>query len=511
MDQPLSIAEFMRELESASQGAGAGVELLLRTMEPNAARLLRAAAIPHGFNADLLRVLEPGLDGAEADRLCLQFLKLSMVTSVEGMLRLHDEARSHLFQWWLADERRPAFGSLSDRLAKHFAAEAEHTSGAEQTAAVNRHIYHLLGADLAAGFDAFKARFRQARAQFALAECEALLGLVKEYGALIDPVRQLWITHFDGNLYSDQRRFEDAEQAYRAVLANGGAPPDLKAGSFYRLGHLERDQRRWSDAKAAYGQALTILRSAPQADDLEYRVLDGLAAAQRESGELDQAELTLQTSIKLANGKQDLPALANSYNSLGLLLQARRDTQPAIAQFEKSVALFEQLKAPFQQAQVFNNLGLAYSDMTEWEKSRDYFERCLAIERERAHTLGQAKTLANLMRVYYSIDQEGKGRDAADRAVGFFVDLRDWFHAGIVKRDFGRILRRRKHFQEARKAFGEAHALFRQAGAEDDIAAIQQEMDQVEKHHGMPWYVWVLLGLMGLLIALIVVAVVYDL
>ncbi|HEY3147414.1 MAG TPA: tetratricopeptide repeat protein [Dongiaceae bacterium] len=156
-------------------------------------------------------------------------------------------------------------------------------------------------------------------------------------------------------------------------------PSDLKAGSFYRLGHLERDQRRWPEAKEAYGQALTIVRAAPQADDLEYRILDGLAAAQRESGELDEAEQTLQTSIKLANGKQDLPALANSYNSLGLLLQARRDTQPALAAFERSIALFDQLKARFQQAQVFNNLGLAYADMAQWEKSRDYLERCLEI------------------------------------------------------------------------------------------------------------------------------------
>jgi tetratricopeptide (TPR) repeat protein len=511
MDQPLSIAEFMRELESASQGVGAGIELLLRTMEPKAAQLLRAAAIPHGFNADLLRVLEPGLDAAEADRLCLTFLKLSMVTSVDGMLRLHDEARGHLFHWWLADERRPAFGGLSERLAKHFAAEAERTTGAEQAAAVNRHIYHLLGADLPAGFDAFKARFRQARAQFAVAECEALLGLVKEYGALIDPMRQLWITHFDGNLFSDQRRFEDAERAYRAVLSDRSAPPDLQAGSFYRLGHLARDRRRWKDAKTAYGQALQIVHATPPADDLEYRILDGLAAAQRESGELDEAEQSLQTSIKLANGKQDLPALANSYNSLGLLLQARRDTQPALAAFERSIALFEQLKARFQQAQVFNNLGLAYADMAQWEKSREYLERCLEIERERAHTLGQAKTLGNLVRVYIALNEERKGLDAAERAVAFFVDLRDWFHAAVVKRTMGRILRRKRRAPEARKAFGEALALFQQAGAEEEIAATQQELDQIEKHHGMPWYVWVALGLLALFVVLCVVVFAYDL
>ncbi len=505
MDQPLSIAEFMRELESASQGVGAGIELLLRTMEPAAAKLLRAAAVPHGFDPELLRVIEPALDPAEAERMCERFLKLSMVTSVDGVIRLHDEARSHLFRWWLAEDRRSALSALSDRLARHFAAVAERTTGAAQAAAANRHIYHLLGADLPAGFNAFKARFRRARAQYALAECEALLSLVKEYGDLIDPVRRLWLAHFDGNLLADLRRFEAAEAAYRSVVSDERAPPQLRARSLYRLGNLERDQRSWSEAAAAYGQALEIVRSVPEAEDLEYRILDGLAAVQRETGALDEAEQTLGASIKLADAKQDLSALAGSYNSLGMLLQKRRDTQPAIAAFERSLSLLERLQERFRQAQVFNNLGLAHADMAQWQRSRDYLERCLEIERERAHTLGQAKTLSNLVRVYIAVNEERKGVEAAERAAALFIDLRDWFYAATVKRTMGRILRRKRRVPEARKAFGEALALFQQAGAADEIASTQQELDQIEHRHNLPWYVW---GALGLLVVAIVLAIV---
>ncbi|HEY3147415.1 MAG TPA: hypothetical protein VGJ75_13750 [Dongiaceae bacterium] len=89
------------------------------------------------------------------------------------------------------------------------------------------------------------------------------------------------------------------------------------------------------------------------------------------------------------------------------------------------------------------------------------------------------------MRVYIAVNEEGKGLDAAERAVAFFIDLRDWFHAATVKRTTGRILRRKQRVPEARKAFGEALALFQQAGAKDEIAATQQEMEQIEKHHGM--------------------------
>jgi tetratricopeptide (TPR) repeat protein len=510
MDEPLSVAEFMRALESASQGVGASVELLLRTMEPTAAGLLRAAAIPHGFSGELLRVLEPDLDDAEANRLCAEYLKLSMVTGIDGVIRLHDDARRHLFRWWLADERRPTFAKLSGRLARHFAAEAERATGAEQAAAVNRHIYHLLGADMPAGFDAFKTAFRQARAQFAIAECEALLGLVKEYDALIDPVSRLWITHFEGNLCADLRRFEAAEKAYRAVLADAQAPPDLRAGSLYRLGHLERDQRHWQVAKEVYRQALAILRSAPQADSLEYRVLDGLAAVQRETGELDKAEHTLKTSIKLATAKQDLAGLANSYNCLGMVLQTRRDTQPALAAFEQSIALLQQLNERFQQAQVFNNLGLAYADMAQWEKSRDYLECCLTIEREKGHTLGQAKALSNLVRVYFALHQPTKGLEAAEQAAALFIDIRDWFHAATVKRTEGRILRRQKRISEARKAFGEALALFQRAAAADEATATQRELDQIEKRHHLPWYMWVALILLVAFIGLIIVGIAYE-
>ena len=509
-DRPLSLADFTAALQAAAQDPGGSVELLLRTLPPRKAALLRAAAIPHDFDADLLQVLEPGLGQTQAETLCTEFLKLSMVTTVEGALKIHDQARQHLFRSWLGADRREAFRDLSGRLAAHFEALKQTAVGAAQSVAENRQIFHLIGANEAAGFEAFKTRFQSARKQFELAECEALLRLVREYGESIEPVRRLWIIHLEGDLRADLRRFDEAKAAYQAVLADPQATPELRARSWYRIGNLEREQRHWAEAETAYGEARNAA-AAVKSEGLGFRITDGLTAVYRETGRLDEAEAMLERAIKRAGEVGNRASLTVFYNSMGMLLQKRGDTGPAIEAFKQSLARLHEEGETFRQAQVLNNLGLAYADRTEWAESQRYLEDCLRIEEQRGHTLGQAKTLHNLVRAYIALGQESKGLETAERAAGLFVDVRDWFHAAVVKRMMGRIQRRARRYPEARKAFGESLGLFQQAGDDGEAAATQVELNEVERRRRLPWYIWVALVLFGLLVLVFLLAIAGDL
>ena len=53
-----SVERFMAEIKAIAAKPGGETELLLTTLEPHAAEMLRRAAISHGFNAELLRVLD---------------------------------------------------------------------------------------------------------------------------------------------------------------------------------------------------------------------------------------------------------------------------------------------------------------------------------------------------------------------------------------------------------------------------------------------------------------------
>ena len=122
-------AEFERLIkELPSSGLTGALELLLRQLDSEVADQLRLCAIPHQFDERLLPVLAPGLDAARAKALCADIAQLSVVLARSDGYALHDEAREHLFAWWLRDEQAETFVAVSARLAEHFDRRAADTS-----------------------------------------------------------------------------------------------------------------------------------------------------------------------------------------------------------------------------------------------------------------------------------------------------------------------------------------------------------------------------------------------
>lgn len=372
-------------------------------------------------------------------------------------------------------------------------------------------MFHLVGAEQARGFVEFEQLFRQMRHQFRLSECENLISLMHEYDAILLPTYLVRLAYHEGKLAADRCQWARAEQLFKHVLSHESLEPEslepeLRVKAYNRLGIVYAEQRNWQAAVDFSQKALQLAGPLADAGDLICRILHDLGSAYRDSGDLTQARKFLQDSLKLAEGRQDLSALALGYNSLGTLYRKLGDGPQAIAAYDKSLEYLNRCQERFRPAQVYNNLGIAYADLRDWQKSEQYFQQSLDIKRQAGDTLGQAMTLNNLAQVYQNLQLPQRAIEIAQQAMKLFSEMHDLHNVALVQRYLGKLYRSMARPDMARQAFTAASQLFTNLQEHNEAAATCQESEALTAKNG--WSRWAsilfmpvsLLCIMGLLI-----------
>lgn len=509
-DGPKALEEFKRLLAALPEGIGGGVELLLQELLPAGAAMLRLAAVPHQFDLDLLRVLDPALPPEEHQRVYDELADLSIVVDVDDGLAIHDNARAYLLGQWLRPERRRDFAAVSTRLADHFGRLESAATGAAKAAAQRARIFHGIGADPDAGFAAFEELCRTERLHHRLHACEALIRLVHEYDAILSPTQKLRLSFHETKLFLDLRRYDEAEALLLKLQRESAGDLPFRARLLFRMGRLRKAQRRFDEAKAAYGEALAIARSHGEARDQERRLVQNLAALYTDMNELEQAAELFRQAIAMAEAAGDQPQLAECHNNLGKLLLRLSEPDRAIESFRRSLSYLATGEEEFRAAQVYSNLGLAYADQANWEQARQSLEASLEIARKAGDTDGQAMALSTLRRVYLGLQRRGEAITAAERAVELFLEAHNWFGAATALESFASLYRREHRLPEARAALIQAAAYFRRAGDEARAARCKEAAERPERRGRLPWYAVVPLVLVGLFFLLLIIAMVFG-
>ncbi len=493
MDELLE--EFQHLIDRLPGGTLAGgIELLLQQLEPDRAEQLKLCGIPHQFDPFILQALVPGLDSLQAEARCVEFSRLSIIIAHPEGLAIHDEARHHVFNDWLRAQHAPGFVVASARLVEYFDRMALEASGEALENIERRRMFHLVGAEQARGFVEFEQLFRQMRYQFRLNECESLINLMHEYDAILLPTYRVRLAYHEGKLAADRCQWARAEQLFKHVLSHGSLEPELRVKAYNRLGIVYAEQRNWQGAVDFSQKALQLAGPLADAGDLICRILHDLGSAYRDSGDLTQARKFLQDSLKLAEGRQDLSALALGYNSLGTLYRKLGDGPQAIAAYDKSLEYLNRCQERFRPAQVYNNLGIAYADLRDWQKSEQYFQQSLDIKRQAGDTLGQAMTLNNLAQVYQNLQLPQRAIDIAQQAMKLFSEMRDLHNVALVQRYLGKLYRSMGRPDMARQSFTAASQLFTSLQEHNEAAATCQESEALTAKNG--WSRWASILLM---------------
>lgn len=513
MDERL--AEFKQLLgDSAAKGPGGSVELLLAQMDEASVHRLRLCSIPHEFDPGILHALAPDLNEKEAEKVCDDFAKLSLVRVLDHTLAIHEESRRYLFNQWLAPERRPEFVAANKALVDYFEKQAARLqeqaasdkSEVVETAGRNR-MFHAFGVSPRIGLAKFEELCRERREQLRLGECEILIKLVHEYDQVLDPVQAATVAYHEGKLATDRRQWPRAQDLYNRVLVTEGTPMQLRVKTFCRLGMIHDELRQWDAAIRLFEKGLQLADARPDCARQIIHLHINLGSAYRDSGNLSQAEKFLREGIDLAKETNDLSSVADGYNALGTLFLNLHSTGSAIDAFGESLKHLEMAGDKFRQAQVYNNLGNAYFNQRDWAMSEQFFRQSLEIKRQAGDNAGQALTLTNLVRVYRARDQMPKAVQALEDAAQLFAEVRDDYNVALTKRYLGRIYRSLHNLELSRKAFDEAADLFARGKELQEAENTRQETRALGDKGGLPWWAVTAIVLFALLIVLFVLAI----
>ena len=508
MTQSQLFEDFKRMMEQLSPDVtNPGLELLLQQMEPDDAQLFRLCGIPHQFNEKLIPILMPEASSDWAQQKCNEFAELSFVVPSSNGWQIHDTARNYLFNEWLKSEHLSEFALANSRLVEFIDDCIKNVTGYTFDFAQRARMFHLIGADQKAGIENFIRLFQEARHQFNLSECESLIKLVHEYDPILEQSPARILKYHEGKLAYDQRKWNQAEQLLREIIEDQGTTGELEIKVLNRLGMVHEARREWPAAIDIYQKALQTIGSNEEYIDLKARVFHNLGIAKRESNELKEAEDLLNESVRLHEGVGSYRSAATAYNSLGNLYRQLNDSKNAINAYENALACLEKGNDRFRTAQLYNNLGLMYGDMTDWDNSKKYFQESLEIKKKAGDTLGQANTLNNLVRVYQSLDLRDRAIESAQEAIKLFNTVHDDFSLAKAKRNLAKLYHSMGKDQQAQEAFADAITTFDRLKEIDLSNETRAEQHALDENIGIPWWAWTAIGVFGLLITIIIIAI----
>jgi tetratricopeptide (TPR) repeat protein len=465
-------AKFQRLADDLAKSSSQEADLLLLQLGGGLARRMRLCAIPHTFDATVLRVLDPSLDPLEAEETLQAFQELPAIMHLTDCLALHDVVRRQFFMQWLAPECKAEFTAASRRLAEFFRPQPEDSAVARGTKEHSR-LFHLLGADLAEGFSEFQRVYDDRRKQGRFSDCEALIRLLREYESILDRDQLAWIAYYQAEVAIDSRDWRRAREGLERLLSQE-PPSDLRSKTLLRLASVLRLLRRFDEARKCCEQALELAESLKGSGAPARLIHNELGSIARDEGKFDDARRHLEWALGVAQAEGDRLDTAVAYNTLGTLL-LRPLPQEATKMFEQSLRLMDPQRDSVRVAQLLNNLAMASANAGDWEKSESFYQQSLQMKRSSGDSYGQALTLLNIARVYQAQTKTREARSALSESADMFETAHHLRHAAEAHRELARLMRGSKTGLEADMHAQKAVELFQRAGDAREAKVTKRE------------------------------------
>lgn len=268
-----------------------------------------------------------------------------------------------------------------------------------------------------------------------------------------------------GNVYRNQGRWKEAEDAYQQSLAiyrhRGNRQGEGR--TLITLGVVYESQGRWKEAKAAYQQSLPILRDC--GDRLaEGTAFGNLGSVYRRQGQWNEAEDTLQRGLKIKQALGDRLGEGKALHNLGLIYEKQSRWKEAEEVFGLSLAIYREYKDRLGQGLNLYSLGVAYRQQERWMEAEEAFGQSLIIKRERGDRLGEGKSLHNLGSVYQSQGRWKEAEESYQQSVAIYQECGDRLEEGHAFGNLGIVYGGQGRWKEAEEAHQQSLRIKRERG-----------------------------------------------
>ncbi len=470
-DQPSDGLAAFQELltgEGAPGNPNRWVTLTDALVGPELGPVLRRCAVPHEFDLRLLGHIG-GFGPAEAEQHFREFSELSSMQFNGNALGVHEVWRRPLWKWWLRDEQRQEFVTLSESLFEWFGAMAAGSEIDER-----RQMFHLVGCRQEDGMRMFEGLCRRARTRHKFSECSLLIRLVNEYLPVLPARERAVITYHDGKLASDMRDWDRAIELFDSVVKEPEAETDLQVYALIREGHALRSLGRTEEALRLLEQARDRSSDAASAKQA-FRALYELGEVYRNLGQVDLADRTLRAALERASTAGEDADVAGVLNSLGTVQLRLRDTKGAVESFQASLEELERRGDVMRPGAVLNNLALAQIEKLDWAGAEASLSKSLEYQRAAGDKVGEATALLNLSRAQSGQDELALATASAEEAAALFESAEDGRGQARALLAQARLAKREKQVETARRLFDRAMELAAAAGDDTTAARARDE------------------------------------
>jgi DNA-binding SARP family transcriptional activator/predicted ATPase len=163
-------------------------------------------------------------------------------------------------------------------------------------------------------------------------------------------------------------------------------------GVYHRQGHWELAIHHFSAALEALPEKIHPARA---------RILADQSRTVHRAGDMEQAQVLAEEALRLAETADELPALVQSHNMLGMLARARGDFTKAGHHLNRSLELAPQLPTPGAQIAALNNLALLARDQKYFNQAEALLVKALQFCRTIGDRHQEAALLNNMADLYH--------------------------------------------------------------------------------------------------------------
>ena len=361
--------------------------VLARAVEanPRYPDAVRAAAIPHWFDAEILAALLG--DDADAPALLTWLTQRPFVERYgERAYALHERTRDMLRSRLWADDRE-RFRDWSARVGEFYRkqlgekAEPAELKGpheakltAEEESLYAEIVYHRLIVDDAGGLLLFQQAFLDAESTWKVTVCHLLVAGLREQMSLTGNYAP-WLRHYEGRLLDQAQSWDEAAKAQREVLTQ----------------NVETKLRMWA---------------------LAY-----LGIASISLGEFQAAVTSFEEALSLCREQSDLSDKGKILGYLGSAYLVQGLGQKALAHFEASLRLRRELGDRVGEAGVVDSISQLYLLQGRWEEALTLSEANLELWRELGYRERQGMTRSRIGNIYLAQGKQTAAQTELNEAI----------------------------------------------------------------------------------------------
>lgn len=171
--------------------------------------------------------------------------------------------------------------------------------------------------------------------------------------------------------------------------------------------------------------------------------------------------------------------LASAYNNIGELNYGFGDTQAALENYERALALHSARNNAAGRATTLNNIGMAYAEMGDTDWALEYFKQTLPVWQGLGQKRGQAQTLDNMGYACHLLGRPDEALGYYQQALGLYREAGDKQGESVALTHLGMLHAARGSAPKALDSYEQAKKIQQEGGLKLGLAITADKLAHV--------------------------------